>query len=327
MRVLVTGATGFIGGHLVAELLENGYEVAALVRDRGRAQSLADAGVELFEGDITELETLLDPMETVDAVFHVAGWYKVGNPDAAVARAVNVDGTRNVLAAMRASDVERGVYTSTLAVNSDTGGKLVDERYRFDGDHLSVYDRTKARAHRLAEIAVDGGLGVTIVMPGVVYGPGDRGPMFGLWESYLAGELPVIPRGTAYCWGHVEDIARGHRLALEEGRPGGTYMLAGPSHTLVEAFEIAEQVTGIEAPRALPASLFRALSWGMRSVSAFVDPPDEVAPESLRVLAGTTYLGDDSKARAELGFDPRPLETGLKQTLGAMQGKLLAGKR
>lgn len=323
MAYLVTGATGFVGGAVVRQLLGAGHLVRAVVRSPKRAKELQAAGVELFEGDVTQKETMRRAMEGVDGVFHIAGWYKVGVRDKRPGQAINVDGTRNVLELMRELRVPKGVYTSTLAVFGDTKGKLVDESYRHDGPWLSEYDRTKWAAHyQVAHPMMAGGLPLVIVQPGLVYGPGDTSRLRPTLVDFLQGKLKRTPAGAAYCWGHIDDTARGHLAAMEKGREGESYIIAGPRHTLVEAFEIAERITGIPAPPSHPSPrTLRFLSRLMGLVEKVRPVGDSdsraaFSSENLRVLAGATYLGDNSKARRELGFSARPLEEGLRETLG-----------
>ena len=160
MKILVTGATGFLGAEVAKQLISRGHKVVALVRTPAKASLLAMLGAELHIGDITEPDPLSRPMQGVDGVFHLAAWYKIGAPDAReLATAINVEGTRHVLDAMRAAGVPKGVYTSSLAVNSDTHGAIVDESFRYDGPHLSAYDETKWRAHyEVALPAIEAGL-------------------------------------------------------------------------------------------------------------------------------------------------------------------------
>jgi nucleoside-diphosphate-sugar epimerase len=263
-------------------------------------------------------------MTGVDGVFHVAGWYKIGVRDPHAAQKVNVEGTRNVLEVMRELHVPRGVYTSTLAVNSDTRGRVVDETYRFTGRHVSVYDRTKSDAHRIAEEFIREGLPLIIVQPGLVYGPGDTSGVRTMLLDFLRGRLKVIPTRTAYSWAHVDDIARGHLLAMERGRPGRSYFLAGPVHTIVEAIDLAVRLTGLPKPARVPPALLRVASVVMRGVELAVDVPPGVNAESLRVLAGVTYLGSSARAREELGWTARPLADGLAETLRHEQALLAA---
>jgi len=313
---VIPGATGFVGGALARSLRQAGHAVRAVVRDPARAGTLAALGVELHQGDLTDKASLRSPMAGADGVFHVAGWYKVGQRDPRAAVAINVDGTRNVLEAMRELRVPKGVYTSTLAVNSDTRGRLVDESYRFAGRHLSVYDRTKAEAHHIAERFMAEGLPLVIVQPGLIYGPGDTSSIRTLWIRYLQRRLPMIPAGSAYCWAHIDDEVRGHELAMERGQPGRSYFLAGPAHTMVEALETAASITGIPAPRLrVPRGAFLAASAVARLVDRIIPLPPEYTGEGLRVLAGVTYLGSAALARTELGWRARPLRDGLAETL------------
>ncbi|HEU5315462.1 MAG TPA: NAD-dependent epimerase/dehydratase family protein [Chloroflexota bacterium] len=328
----LTGATGFVGGVPARQLREAGHEVTAVVRSPTRATELEHLGARLAEGDVTNKESLRAPMEGVDGVFHVAGWYRIGVrtvEEIRTAHAVNVEGTRNVLEVMRELGIPKGVYTSTLAVFSDTRGRLADETWRHDGPHLSVYDETKWRAHyEVAEPMMRGGLPLVIVQPGLVYGPGDTSSLRRTLHQYLRGRLPMVPKGTAYSWGHVEDTVRGHVLAMEKGRAGESYVICGPSHTLVEAFAQAEVVTGVPAPRIqAPAGVLRALSAAMGAVErvATLPLPETFSAEGLRVVARVTYLGNSAKARRELGFSARPLDDGLRETL--LQEMRLLGMR
>jgi nucleoside-diphosphate-sugar epimerase len=328
MDYFVTGATGFVGGRVARDLLAAGHRVRAVVRTPGKAGDLREAGAELFEGDVTQKESMRKAMEGADGVFHIAGWYKVGARDKRPGQAINVEGTRNVLELMKEVGLPKGVYTSTLGVFGDTKAKLVDEHYRMNGPWLSQYDRTKWVAHyEVAEPMMRDGLPLVIVQPGLVYGPGDTSALRPTLLDYLRRKLKRVPAGAAYCWGHIEDTARGHILAMEKGKAGESYIIAGPAHTLVEAFEIAERITGIPAPRSHPSpGTVRMISRMMAFVEKFKAVSESMSSEQLRVLAGATYLGDSSKARRELGFSARPLEEGLRETLAHEMALLGLGK-
>jgi nucleoside-diphosphate-sugar epimerase len=164
-----------------------------------------------------------------------------------------------------------------------------------------------------------------LVQPGLVYGPKDNGPTHDTFVQYLRRRLPVLPAEPGYCWGHVEDTARGHVLAMERGRPGESYIMAGPAHTLGEVFGLAERLTGVPAPRLRPrASVMRAMAAVMGAVGRLVPLPPDLSAERLRVLSGVTYYGRSTKAQRELGFAARPLEDGLEDTL-AWERRLLRG--
>jgi nucleoside-diphosphate-sugar epimerase len=317
MKYFVTGGTGFIGSRLVRQLVESRHEVVAVVREPAKAAALRSLGVDVWAGDVTDRESMRGPMTGVDGVFHVAGWYKVGVRDKSAAYSVNVDGTRNVLGLMKELGIPKGVYTSTLSVFSDTHGTLVNESYRFSGEHLSVYDRTKSIAHyHVAEPMVRNGLPLVIVQPGLVYGPGDTGSVHDTMVKFFRNRLPMLPAGTEFTWAHVDDVARAHVLAMEKGKPGETYIIAGPRHTIIEAMEIIARLSGKPAPRIhVSPRVMRAFAGTMGIVERVIPVPGEYSGEYLRINAGVTYLGDNAKARRELGYNPRSLAEGMAETL------------
>jgi len=324
VRYFVTGATGFIGGRVARRLLAAGHSVTLLARDPAKAREIAALGASVHQGDITDKSTLRAPMTGVDGVFHIAGWYKIGAHNSTPAQTINVDGTRNVLETMKELRIPKGVYTSTLAVNDDTRGVLVDETYRAAPSSLSEYSRTKWIAHfEVAEPMMRAGLPLVVVMSGLVYGPGDTSAAGATLEQYLTRRLPLSPQRTAFCWAHVDDVAHAHMLAMDKGRAGETYIIAGPAHTLIDALALAERITGIPAPRLHPGpAAMRVMGEIMSLVGTVVPLPETFSGEMLRGMAGATYIGSNAKARRDLGYDPRPLEEGLRETLAVDMERL-----
>lgn len=314
MKYFITGATGFVGNVLARKLIASGLQVHASVRSPGKANDLNSLGVKVFPGDVTDKESMRAAMQGVDGVYHVAGWYKVGVKDKSGGEQVNVRGTRNVLELMQELKIQKGVYTSTLAINSDTKGRLVDETYHFKGRHLSEYDRTKAVAHETANEFIEKGLPLVIVMPGVIYGPGDTSTLRTNIIDFLNGRLPMLPARMAMCWAHVDDIVSGHILAMEKGRMGETYIIAGEPYTLLDAFKLASRITDRRAPAAVPHQAMKLLSVLVKPFDPFL--PESYTSEGLRVIAGTTYIGDNRKAKRDLGYAPRPFNQGWEKILG-----------
>ncbi|MGH8825521.1 MAG: NAD-dependent epimerase/dehydratase family protein [Jiangellaceae bacterium] len=312
MRYALTGATGFVGGALARLLRDAGHEVVALVRDPAKASPLADRGVSLSHGDLDDTAGLDVLCAGVDGLFHVAGWYRLGSRTPQQGWRINVDGTRNVLSAATRAPVPRTVYTSTLAVNSDTGGAVVDEAYAFRGRHISAYDETKAHAHDAAAQMAAGGAPVVTVMPGVVYGPDDTSQSGALLRQVIEGRRPMVPAAGRVCWAHVVDIAQGHLLAMERGVPGESYMLAGERASLAEALMLTAEIAGTRGPVVIPAGAVRA-SAGLAAVIERVVPlPAGYASETLRTSLAT-YLGTAAKAERDLGWTYRSLRTGLAE--------------
>jgi len=314
MRYAITGATGFVGGRVAGILRDSGHEVSALVRTPGRASALRDRGVELVGADLADDAALARLLDGADGLFHVAGWYKIGTRDPAEGQRINVDGTQNVLAAAQQAGTPRIVYTSTLAVNSDTHGAVRDEDYRFTGRHLSAYDATKAEAHRIAETFIAAGLPLVIVMPGLVYGPGDTSQTGELVRDAVRGRPTVVPTDSRLCWGYIDDIAQGHVLAMDKGVPGQSYMLAGPEHSLAEAVRLAAQIGDGRKPLVVPGGLVRGLSRVSGVIGRVVPMPAMYSGEALRAGAAS-YLGSPAKAERELGWSARSLREGMTQTV------------
>ncbi len=323
MKYLVTGATGFIGTRVTRQLLAEGHEVRALVRTPARAHELQAAGAQLAEGDVTDLPSVRNAMGGCDGVFHLAGWYRLGVRDASPAEKINVDGTRNVLQAMKEASVPRGVYTSTVAIYSDTRGQMVDETHRMEDRYLSVYEATKARAHQVALDYIKDGLPLVVVLPGAVYGPGDESPVGASLRKYLQRRLPLLPRDSEMCWAHVDDTAHAHLLAMQKGRAGEAYIIAGPRHTVTEVMNTAVRLTRIPPPRIqVSARVIRALAQIMAMLERVAPIPADYTSEYLRATGAATYLGDNTKARKELGYVPRDIDSGLVDTLRADMKRL-----
>ncbi|MCH8122581.1 MAG: NAD-dependent epimerase/dehydratase family protein [Bacteroidetes bacterium] len=324
MRYFLTGATGFIGRRLAVRLLENGHDVSALVRKPHEARDLKALGADIFQGDITDRNSIAPGMQGADGIFHIAAKYQFGLRSHGKMESVNVGGTRNVLQTMRELRISKGVYTSSIIVNSDTKGTLVDETYQHDGPHLSEYARTKWEAHyRVAKSMIFEGLPLVIVLPASVYGPGDTSSIALMFKDFLRRRLPMIPSKAALSWVHVDDVVSGHVLAMEKGTVGESYILSGPTHTLVEALDEAARITRRRPP---PIHLGPAMMRLAAKFSGVLEPviniPSHYSAEALASSAGTTIIASFEKAQAELGYEPRDLRQGLKGTLTDLASRI-----
>jgi nucleoside-diphosphate-sugar epimerase len=323
MRVFVTGATGFLGAHVLPILLRRGHDVHCLVRDLDKVAGLEEEGAILHAGDITDAHTVRDAMQGCDAVLHMAARYEIGSRDAQGLWQANVGGTGNVLDAMQELGVPRGLYVSTVNVYGDTRGQLVGEDAIPTSKAVTDYEATKREAHYdLAQARMRDGLPLITVQPGVIYGPGDHSSFDALFRQYVQRKLPAVPQAS-YCFAHVEDTAHGVVLALELGELGRSYNLAGDAMSLHALLQLAAKVTGIPAPkRRIPVGVQRTLAALMSVVEHLAHVPLAYSSEALRASAGITYLADSSRARSELGWQTRPLEDGLHETLFTILNKL-----
>jgi dihydroflavonol-4-reductase len=321
VKAFVTGATGFIGGHLARKLRERRDEVVALARSPQKANALRALGCELVEGDLSDEAAIRKGVEGCDAAFHVAAVYKVGIP--ATQRPAmwdaNVRGTERVLGAALEAGVRRVVYVSTVNAFGNTRGEVVDETYRREGDgFLSYYDETKFRAHQVALDLIGRGAPVMIGQPGGVYGPGDLSELASLIDQVRTGRLKfkVFPE-TGFNFVHVDDAADGLLLVHDKGRLGESYVLGGQITTMGEVIDRIAEISGRKPLRfTMPAALIKAsIPTGPLVTRAMRLPPN--LRELIKAADGVTYWATDAKARRELGYAPRDLDTGLRQTLAA----------
>lgn len=318
MKAFVTGGTGFIGQHVVKKLLARGYDVVALARSplSESARQLTAMGATVVPGDILDIDSMREPMAGSDLVFHIAAWYKIGDPQPEQGELINVGGTRKVLRLAYELEIPKIVYTSTVGVFGDTKGKLVDESYYQGGPFLSEYARTKWLAHyKVALPLIEKGAPIIIVMPGGVYGPGDTSSIAQMMRLFYRG-LPILPGPeTTLTYAHVEDVAEGHILAAEKGNVGESYVLAGPAIPLGEMFEFWGYLTGKRPPQIyLPAPYVRPTAPLMGAVSSVVPLPASTFSQEATEILGATYMASSDKARAELGWQTRPLQTGMLET-------------
>jgi nucleoside-diphosphate-sugar epimerase len=320
MKYFVTGATGFIGSHVVAKLVARGDQLTCLVRNPDKAARLAQQGVTLVKGEVADRVVMRDAMRGCDGVFHIAALYKLGPAFKAQMAAANVEGTRHTLEAAVEAGVPKIVYTSTIGVFGNTHGQIVDETYRVEKSSLaSEYERTKWAAHY--EVAVplqQTGAPIVIVQPGGVTGPGDVSPLNMVYDFYL-NRMPIMmgPRAGVTI-AHVDDIADGHLLAMEKGRTGESYILAGPGITYQAMMEMWQAICGVPAPRVwLPgwAAAFSANMLG--GLERIFKWKMSLSSEALMTQADYTFYGSAAKAERELSWRPRPLEATFAEVLGA----------
>jgi nucleoside-diphosphate-sugar epimerase len=322
MKVFVTGGTGFIGGEVVRQLRARGDDVTCLVRSPEKGAAVQALGCELASGDLSDAAALRAGMEGCDAVIHAAAMYEVGIPkkQRPAMWEANVAGTERAMQAALAAKVPRIVYVSTVGIFGNTHKEIVDESYRNpETDFTSYYEETKLEAHKLVErMITDQGLPAIIVQPGGVYGPGDTSQVADLLEEFFAGKLPLLPfPELGICLSHVEDIAGGILLALDKGKVGEAYVISGPATTMREAIEMVAKVSGRKPPRGtLPTGLMKALTPIGPVVGKLMGQPPNLR-ELISSADNVTFWASYDKAAGELGYAPRGMEEGLRQTLEA----------
>ncbi len=315
MRVFVTGGTGFLGSHVVQEAVRRGHEVVVFRRPGAPCAALAGVPCTFVEGDLFSVDDLARAMDGCEAVLHMAGdtsWFR---RDAARVTQVNVGGTEAVLDAMKRAGVARGVLTSSISAIgvSEDPGRPADEDTPWNWPEGFAYPRSK----RLAEerwLDPARGLATSSVLPATIFGPGDSRMTTGvIFRKVAARSFPRLPCG-GFSGVDVRDVAVGHLLALESGRPGRRYVLGGFNVRNEELVERVAAALGVAPPK---------LSLSPRLVSAYERVARAVEWTGLRldVAAGHLWCMNRyvyhswKRAARELGFEPRSMEATLADSI------------
>lgn len=316
MKVLVTGATGFTGGHLARRMARDGHAVRALVRPGSDSAALGEAGIEIVEGQLTCADDVKSAARGVDQIYHIAAVFRTaGHPDSHY-REVNVGGTVNVLQAARQNGCERVVHCSTGGVHGHIEHPPADENYRFQPD--DIYQQTKLEGEMEAAAAIRRGQPVSIFRPGAIYGEGDL-RFLKLFRSIQRRHFVMIGSGqTRLHMCHVDDMVQG--IMLCGSRPealGETFLISGPeAPTLQEIARITAEIVGVPPPR------LRIPVWPVYSAAflcEMVCVPIGIDPPLHRRRVGffTHHREFDiGKARRLLGYAPGvSVREGIERTI------------
>ncbi len=307
---LVTGATGFVGSAVARALVQRGHDVRVMTRARSDRRNLAGLVAQEIEGDLTDAASLARAVQGCRYVFHVAADYRIWVPDPDAMLAANVAGTVELMRAAQAAGVERVVYCSSVAaLGLHKDGTPADETSPVTEDAVvGIYKKSKYRAEQaVLGMVRDHGLPAVIVNPAAPVGPRDvkPTPTGRMIADAAAGRLPAYV-DTGLNLVHVDDVAEGHILALERGRIGEKYILGNENLTLAQVFALVAEVAGRKPPRIkLNRELLWPLALGYEAVARLTGITPLVTRDHLRMTRKAMFFSN-AKARAELGFSPRP---------------------
>ena len=316
--VLITGSTGFLGNHVARLAAESGERLRLLVRRDSDLEPIADLDAEVRTGDLLDASSLRDAVEDCQTVFHIAAEYALWVREPARLYAANVTGTRNLLEAAKQARAERVVYTSTVgAIAPLPDGRPVTEETPSTLAQMSGhYKRSKFLAEREARRYAANGLPVVIVNPTAPVGDGDfkPTPTGQIIQDFLAGRMPAYV-DTGLNLVDVRDVARGHWLAAERGRPGERYLLGSENLTLREILARLAAISGRAAPRIrLPYSVTWMAGAASTAIARVRGGPPRIPLDGVR-MARYRMFADCFKARRELGFDPAPVQAALERAV------------
>ncbi|HEY7356117.1 MAG TPA: hopanoid-associated sugar epimerase [Ktedonobacterales bacterium] len=320
-RVLVTGATGFIGAHVARQALERGYEVRALVRPAaaGQRRNAPDPRCEVYAGDLGNTASLRRALQGCDALIHVAADYRLWAPDPWAIYDTNLIGTRSLLTEAQRQGVQRVVYTSSVAAcGLPPDGSPGNEATPIDQHHLAgAYKRSKYLAEQEALRLAGDGLPLVVVNPSTPVGPGDvkPTPTGRIIVDFLRGRLPAYV-DTGLNLIAVEDCARGHVLALEQGRVGERYILGNRNLSLQAILHMLAKLTDRAPPRLkVPRWLAYAAAYADELIEGrLLRRAPGIPVNGVRMSARCMYF-DASKAVSELGLPQTPIEDALARAI------------
>lgn len=317
-RVFVTGGTGFVGSAVIRALIARGFAVRALVRRGSATGNLAGLDCEIAEGDMMDGASLSSAMNGVRFVFHVAADYRLWAPDPSEIVRHNVEGTRAVMKLALQARVERVVYTSSVAVLRPVQGCAADEMSRMpENEAIGAYKKSKIAAHALVEsmVARDG-LPAVIVSPSTPIGPRDikPTPTGQIIVNAAKGQMPAYV-DTGLNLVHVDDVAAGHLLALERGKPGAHYILGGQDVTLGSMLASIANAVGRRPPRfQLPRAPIYPLAVAAELAARVTGRTPFLTLDGLRMSKYHMYFSS-AKAERELGYRARSYERGVRDAI------------
>ncbi|CAA7395757.1 unnamed protein product [Spirodela intermedia] len=340
MKVMVTGASGYLGGHLCAALLKEGYTVRAFVRRSsdlshlptprpagGATSDSAGGELELAFGDVTDLPSLQEACAGCEVLVHSAAIVESWIPDLSQFHSVNVGGLENVLEAYRRTEtLQKIIYTSSFFALGPTNGQVADEnQVHPEKSFCTEYEKSKTSADKIAHQAALEGIPIVIMCPGVIYGPGKitgGNTIANLLIERFNGRLPgyIGDSKDKFSFSHVEDVAAGHVAAIRKGRIGQKYLLAGENGSLNLTCDLAAAITKTRKPTVhIPLWLLYIYGWLSVIYARLTGKPPTISYPAVKVVR-RQWAYSNAKAREDLGYSPRPLDEGMEEVLPWLKG-------
>jgi dihydroflavonol-4-reductase len=319
VRVFITGATGFVGGHVARAYASEGASLRLLTRQTSRLDSLAGIDADTVVGDLREPEKLRSAIEGCDALVHVAADYRLWVRDPAQMYAANVDGTRELLKIAREVGVQRVVYTSSVAtMGFKSDGSIVNEDTAVSlAEMIGAYKRSKFLGEQEAIRAAQAGQHVMILNPTTPIGPGDAKPTptGRIIVDFLNKKFPAYV-DTGLNLVDVVEVARMHVVALEQGRPGERYILGGENLTLKQILDRMSSITGLPSPTMkVPHAVAMAFAFFDENFTGRLRGKEPRATVEAVRMGKKTMFASSAKAERDLGFKVLPVYHALRSAI------------
>jgi NAD+-dependent farnesol dehydrogenase len=318
MRIMITGATGYIGNALARKLAETGNKIHALVRN-GQVKTLDHPNIKLFKGDINDYSSILNAMDGCEQVYHLASYSKLWSRPREIFYKTNVDGTRNMLQAALEKNISRFVYTSSTAVFGNSIHTAIIESdprtIGFDND----YDLSKCMAEKLVIDYVSKGLHAVIVNPSRVYGPGKE-CYSNVIDRYLKAVLKYQPVVIPGClevianYSYIDDVINGHILAMNYGKAGDRYILGGENISYRQLINIVKENISVQNAIAIPLPLMKLAGYFQVLWFYLTKKQPSFTPSTIKRYF-TEAAFNSNKAITELNYRITPFRQGIYQSI------------
>ncbi|MBL1141041.1 MAG: NAD-dependent epimerase/dehydratase family protein [Proteobacteria bacterium] len=319
MKTLVTGANGFIGSAVVRLLLDKGDDVRVLVRPDSDRRNFDGLDIEIIEGDLTDIESLKSAVTGCNNLYHLAADYRLWIPDPDNMYKVNVDGTRDLIIEATEAGVEKIVYTSSVAtLGLNENGTPADESTPVSiEDMTGHYKRSKFLAEEeVNKLIKERSCPVITVNPSTPVGPRDikPTPTGKIVLDTIRKRMPAYVN-TGLNIVHVDDVARGHLLAMNKGEIGERYILGGDNMTLASILEYICISQDMSPPTIkLPHNLVLPIAWFMERIADITHKEPRATVDSVNMSKKMMFFSSD-KAKDKLGYQSRPGVEGLKDAI------------
>ncbi len=315
-NVLVTGGTGFLGANLTVELVKRGHNVRIFYREGDHHPFLDNLEVQHFAGDIRDKDLLKKAVAGCDAVFHTVGNASFWKSDRPIQELVNVKGTENILTVAKAAGVKRVVHTSSInALGIPDPGTIGDENTAFNWESYDFnYATTKKKSEDVALSFNAPDFEVVVVNPGTIFGKGDINVNTGSYVKAIKnGQGYFTASGGTNCVS-VDDVVKGHILAMEKGRPGEKYILGGENLTMVQLFKLIGTELGLSFHPVI--EIPKVIAMGVSTINEFffklINKRTNLVPESVQVGYLKLFYSS-AKAERELDYSAQPLNVAIRE--------------
>jgi len=317
MKIFITGATGYIGSHLIKKLIQDKCDITALVRTDRAAQDLSDQGVKVIKGDVTDAVSIEGALSGIDILYHLANVSRWWLKDKTLYTEVNANGTRNLLNEAERAGVRKLIFTSSVAAIRQPPGIVATEELPHCGHFESLYARSKYLAEKeVLCFAARSAMDISVLNPGVVIGPGDFKTFGKMLIDFVNGKLKFRAFDDSFVpLVYIDDVVEAHIKAAKSGKPGEKYIIVSENLKIINIYRIAHEITGAPIPQIeIPAFIIKALAHLFELKAEITGVSPKLTVDAVRAMELGASASNE-KAVSELGMKFTPIRQALQKTI------------